>query len=189
MLPYTWASATGHGATPKRHDVRVMYARLHTLSRGDGTRSRCQPRTRRSERLSPPRAMPHASMKACEGYRTAIDWSREFASCEPSYKGEPGAVSEDARAWNRLPQSGHRQWDGRPGRSRTAGDRRLVAFRAGGGKARDPAVIPAHHRLRRRVNRLARQDAGLAGECDEMQPIGSAKSVGVRSINAQSNRR
>ena len=79
---------------------------------------------------------------------------------------EPVAVPADAREGYRLPQDGHRQLGpGRPDRARQrAGDRRpRLAHGRARREARDPDVLPAHHRLRGGTARLARWAARLAG--------------------------
>ncbi|KAG1253888.1 hypothetical protein G6F66_015080 [Rhizopus arrhizus] len=64
---------------------------------------------------------------------------------------EPVALPEDAGKGRGLPQDPGRQvGSGGPDRAgQRAGDRRpRLAFRCPGREARDPTVVPAHHRLR-----------------------------------------
>ncbi len=96
----------------------------------------------------------------------AIDWSREVASCDPAYY-----------RWNQwfflrmlekgiaYKKTGVVNWDpGRPdGARERAGHRRpRLALGRARREARDPDVLPAHHRLRRGAPRVSRQDARLA---------------------------
>ena len=69
---------------------------------------------------------------------------------------EPVALPEDAREGHRVPEDRRRQLGpGRPdGARQRAGDRRpRLALRRAGREARDPDVLPADHRLRRRAAR------------------------------------
>ncbi|CFO02229.1 Uncharacterised protein [Bordetella pertussis] len=90
---------------------------------------------------------------------------------------EPVAVPEDAGKRHRLPQDPGRQLgSGRPdGAGQRTGHRRArLALGRPGRKARDPRLLPAHHRLRRRTAGpgehqpagLARARAPDAGELD-----------------------
>ncbi len=79
---------------------------------------------------------------------------------------EPVVLPEDAREGHRLPEDQRRQLGpGRPdGARERAGDRRpRLALRRAGREARDPDVLPADHRLRRRAPVVPRPDARLAG--------------------------
>ena len=113
----------------------------------------------------------------------SIDWSREIATCHPGYYRHQQAMFLDFLESGllvprqRLGQLG----PGRPhGARQRAGDRRpRLALRRPGREARDAAMVPPHHRLRRgparrarRAGALARQGADDAGELD--RPLGRA---------------
>ena len=90
----------------------------------------------------------------------AIDWSREARHLQARVLPlEPVAVPAHAGKRPRLQEDRHGELgSGGPDRARQrAGHRRpRLAHRRAGGKARDPDVLHAHHRLRRRAARRAR---------------------------------
>ena len=98
----------------------------------------------------------------------AYDWSRELTTCRPGVLPLGAVVLHEAvRQGARLPEDGDRELG--PGRADGAGQRAgrrrraRLAIRREGRAPRDPAVVPAHHRLRRRAARGARPPGGLAG--------------------------
>ncbi len=123
----------------------------------------------------PPARWTHENIaymkQQCKAMGWAIDWSREFATCDPGVlQVEPVVLPEDARERHRVQEDRRRQLgSGRPdGARERAGDRRSrLAHRRARREARDPGVLPANHRLRRRASRVSRQDARLAGSREE----------------------
>ena len=98
----------------------------------------------------------------------AYDWSRELATCTPEYyRWEQWffvQLLEKGLAYRKLAVV---NWDpGRADRARQRAGRRRRARLALGGEgraARDPAVVPEDHRLRRRAPGRARRARRLAG--------------------------
>ena len=96
----------------------------------------------------------------------ALDWTREARHLQARLlQVEPVAVHAPVQEGHRLQEDRRGELGpGRPDRARQrAGDRGpRLAHRRAGGEARDPDVLPAHHRLRRRAAR-ARSTSCPAG--------------------------
>ena len=103
MFPYPSGRIhIGHVRNYTMGDVIARYKRMRGTrcsTRWAGTRSACRPRTRRSSRRFIPASWTYqniANMKAqLKRLGFALDWSREFATCDPAYYGHEQALFLD----------------------------------------------------------------------------------------------
>src|SRR4030095_7503602 len=90
----------------------------------------------------------------------AIDWSRELATCDPAYyKWNQWFFLKMLEKGIAYKKTGVVNWD--PVDQTVLANEQVSDGRAGR-EARDPDVLPAHHRLRAGAPRLAGEDARLA---------------------------